>query len=285
MAAIAIMIVALIIVMAVSSTPDDDTQTPVETQATGTTQGVAVSMNDVKAEINSMNNVTFYETKNTTDYVKITVANFGDIIIKLRGDVAPLTVQNFKKLVDKGFYNNMIFHRVMQNFMIQGGGEYKTAETNETIEHQQSPTAIKGEFSANGIGNNLKHVKGVISMARIGNQNNSATSQFFICNADNASVQNLDGQYATFGYVVAGLDVVDAISAVACDNSNPQAPRPLQQVVISNVCFVTTSAAEATTGAETTTETAVETMGETTAETTVETTVETTTTTKETETN
>ena len=94
---------------------------------------------------------------------------------------------------------------------------------------------IKGEFSANGFENNLKHIRGVVSMARSGNDYNSASSQFFICHESSVSVKNLDRKYASFGYVVSGMDVVDAIAGVATNSSD----KPLVDVVIEKACFVT----------------------------------------------
>ena len=268
--AVAIMIIAIVIVMVATindgseaNTVKPSTQTSAVTEAGTATPGADVDMTEVKAEIDSMTSGDFEEVDETTEYVKLTIKGMGDIIVRLRSDVAPLTVKNFQKLVKEGFYDGTIFHRVMQNFMIQGG-------SGETV--GKTASNVKGEFAANGIGNNLGHIRGVISMARVGGQNNSATSQFFICNATNGSVTGLDGQYATFGYVVAGMDVVDAISAVECDNSNPQSPRPYEDVVIESACFVS----PLTSSTETTVETTVDTTVETTVETTVDTTVETT---------
>lgn len=110
--------------------------------------------------------------------------------------------------------------------MIQGG-------SGETA--GKSATAIKGEFTANGVNNTLKHIRGVISMARVPGQNNSASSQFFICDATSPS---LDGEYATFGYVVAGMGVVDAIASVPV-TGDANSPRPITDVVIEKAVFVT----------------------------------------------
>ena len=161
-----------------------------------------------------------------TDYVKITVKDRGDIILRLYPEVAPTTVANFKTLVSQKFYDGLIFHRVIEDFMIQGGDPYGTGAGG-------SAQKIPGEFNANGFNNNLKHVRGVISMAR-SNDPDSASSQFFICHATKS---HLDGQYASFGYVVSGMDVVDAIASVAT-NSND---KPLSNVVMESVRFVTIS--------------------------------------------
>lgn len=131
----------------------------------------------------------------------ITMADGGRIRLELDPDNAPISVDNFVKLAEKGFYNGLIFHRVIKGFMIQGGCPDGTGMGGPG--HQ-----IKGEFASNGVPNPLKHSRGVISMARSMNPN-SAGSQFFIMHAD---ATHLDGQYAAFGKVVEGLDVVDRIA-------------------------------------------------------------------------
>ena len=158
-----------------------------------------------------------------TNFVMITVKGYGEMIVELYPDVAPITVKNFKKLVSEGFYDGLIFHRVIEGFMIQGGGF--TASYS-----QKQAASIKGEFAANGVENNLKHTRGVISMART-NDMNSASSQFFICQ-ENYDYGN--GQYAAFGKVVKGIAVVDKIAAVST-NYNDQ---PLSDVVIESIRFV-----------------------------------------------
>lgn len=121
---------------------------------------------------------------------------------ELYPDVAPITVANFEKLCDADFYAGLIFHRVIPGFMIQGGGYDANLNPKDS-------TAIKGEFSSNGVKNDLKHTRGVISMART-NDPNSASSQFFIMH-DDASY--LDGEYAAFGKITEGLDVLDKIAS------------------------------------------------------------------------
>ena len=170
--------------------------------------------------------------KEKNEYVAIEVENYGTIVVHLRSDVAPITVANFQKLVSDGFYDGLIFHRIIEGFMIQGGDPNGNGTGG-------SAEKIKGEFSANGVNNTLSHKRGVISMARQG-QNpytgemnyNSATSQFFICHADSTF---LDGQYAAFGEVISGMEVVDAIATVAT-NAND---KPLQNVVITSIYFTT----------------------------------------------
>ncbi|MBE6596275.1 MAG: peptidylprolyl isomerase [Ruminococcaceae bacterium] len=164
----------------------------------------------------------FTETDKETDYVIIDVGSYGKIVVRLFPDVAPETVENFKKLVSKKFYDGLIFHRVIEGFMIQGGGI--TQEYSE-----KDADTIKGEFSSNGFENNLKHVRGVISMART-NVKDSASSQFFIMHQTSP---HLDGEYAAFGFTVAGIEVVDEIAGVAT-NSNDM---PKKAVIISSIRF------------------------------------------------
>ncbi len=135
--------------------------------------------------------------------VTIEMENGKKIKIELYPDVAPITVANFEKLVKEGFYDGLIFHRVISGFMIQGGCPEGTGMGGPK-------ERIKGEFLANGVPNNLKHTRGVISMARSGDPN-SAGSQFFIMHKD---APHLDGQYAAFGKVIEGMDVVDEIADV-----------------------------------------------------------------------
>ena len=185
---------------------------------------VTVDMEEVKGEINSFRVLDFTETDQVTEYVKISVKGYGDIIVRLRPDVAPETVENFQKLVKDGHYEGKTFHRVIQNFMIQGGAFDGTGA-------QHKANSIKGEFSSNGYTNTLLHVRGVISMARLGNDNNSASNQFFICDA---TKPHLDGNYAAFGYVLAGMDTVDKIAAVDTNGND----KPYDNVIIEKAVFV-----------------------------------------------
>ena len=184
-----------------------------------------VDMTAVKAAINSMKTEEFEETNQKTNYVRLTVKNHGDIVIRLCPDIAPISVKNFQKLVGDNFYDGLTFHRVMQNFMIQGG-DPKGDGTGGS-------DTIKGEFAANGVTNNLSHVAGVISMARLSYPLDSASCQFFICNADPTY---LDGQYAAFGFVVAGMETVYSISNVAVGGS--AGTTPLEKVIIEKARFV-----------------------------------------------
>ena len=139
----------------------------------------------------------------TNPVVTITMTN-GDVMkAELYPEIAPNTVNNFISLVQKGFYDGLIFHRVISGFMIQGGDPQGTGMGGPGY-------SIKGEFAMNGVRNDLKHTRGVLSMAR-SMMPNSAGSQFFIMHAN---APHRDGQYAAFGKVVEGLDVVDKIASV-----------------------------------------------------------------------
>ena len=137
----------------------------------------------------------------------IVVENYGTITLELDGTVAPITVENFVEIARSGFYNGLTFHRIMDGFMIQGGSPDGTSAG------ESNHKAIKGEFSSNGVDNPISHVRGTISMART-NIKNSATTQFFICHQDSTF---LDGEYAAFGKVISGIEVVDAI----CKDAKP----------------------------------------------------------------
>lgn len=145
----------------------------------------------------------------------------GDIVIKLRPDVAPITVKNFENLVSSGFYDGLTFHRVCSGFMIQGGDP----KGNGTGGSDQN---IKGEFPANGVNNTLSHKRGVISMARSSNYD-SASSQFFIVHQDSTF---LDGNYAAFGEVISGMETVDGIAGTEVVSSNGEKSKPVTAPVI-----------------------------------------------------
>lgn len=135
-------------------------------------------------------------------YVEMCVKGYGKLVILLDATTAPITVNNFLSLVEDGFYDGLTFHRIIKDFMIQGGDP--SADGTGGSENE-----IKGEFSSNGHENDISHKYGVISMAR-SNKPDSASSQFFICNAD--ASDSLDGSYAAFGYVVEGMSVIDEIT-------------------------------------------------------------------------
>ena len=136
--------------------------------------------------------------------VEISVKDFGVMQVELEPSIAPITVENFLKLVNEGFYDGLTFHRIIKGFMIQGGDPLGNGTGG-------SDQRIKGEFASNGVENNLKHTRGVISMARSMDPD-SASSQFFIMHQDSP---HLDGSYAAFGQVVSGIEVVDRI----CDTT------------------------------------------------------------------
>ena len=152
--------------------------------------------------------------------ITITMENGKQIKLELYPEIAPKTVENFEKLVKEGFYDGLCFHRVIPGFMIQGGCPEGTGMGGPGYH-------IKGEFAANGVKNDLKHTRGVISMARAMDPN-SAGSQFFIMHED---APHLDGQYAAFGKVTEGIEVVDEIASVATNFSD----KPLQPQIMKSV--------------------------------------------------
>lgn len=156
--------------------------------------------------------------------VLISVEDYGDILVELDADEAPITVTNFMKLVNEDYYTGLTFHRIIEGFMMQGG------------QNKEKPVAnIRGEFAFNGISNQIKHERGTISMARA-NDPDSASSQFFICHQDS---DFLDGMYAAFGHVVSGIEVVDKIceEAVVIDDNGTVPPE--NQPVIKGIYDVT----------------------------------------------
>ncbi len=157
-----------------------------------------------------------------THTATVSVKGHGDIQLELYGEVAPITVANFYKLANDGFYDGLTFHRVIEGFMIQGG-DPKGDGTGGSDEE------IKGEFSANGVENPISHTRGVISMARNSISMDSASSQFFIMHADSTY---LDGQYAAFGCVTKGMDVVDDIAKnTTVVDGNGTVPANFQPVI------------------------------------------------------
>lgn len=164
----------------------------------------------------------YQKSENVTDLVCIEMENGDRIIAELFPEVAPITVENFKKLVGQGFYDGLIFHRVIPGFMIQGGDPTGTGMGGPGW-------TIQGEFAANGVKNDLKHTRGVLSMAR-SMAPNSAGSQFFIMHED---APHLDGSYAAFGKVVEGIEAVDRIAESDTDFSD----RPLEDARMARVYF------------------------------------------------
>ena len=160
-------------------------------------------------------------------HVRITVKDYGTIDVELDGDTAPISVANFLDLAEEGFYDGLTFHRIINGFMIQGGDPLGTGMGGSDRE-------IKGEFAMNGVENPLSHTRGAISMAR-SQRPDSASSQFFIVHEDS---QYLDGQYACFGYVTEGMEVVDAIcEAVPVEDGNGTVA-PENQPVIESVAVI-----------------------------------------------
>lgn len=170
---------------AVTTAKDDNTST---TQVSNNSQG---------SETNT-------ELLSGKHHVNIIIKDKGAISVELDADAAPITVTNFVNLAKEGFYDGVVFHRIIEDFMMQGGDPTGTGSGG-------SGTTIKGEFAANGVENKLSHTRGAISMAR-SKKNDSASSQFFIVHEDSP---HLDGQYACFGYVTEGMDIVDDI----CENT------------------------------------------------------------------
>lgn len=167
--------------------------------------------------------ITFHETEEKTNYVKVEMTSGKIMLLELYPDIAPITVENFQKLVQEKFYDNLIFHRVIEGFMIQGGDPNGTGTGG-------SKDKIKGEFKRNGVENNLSHERGVLSMARSNNYD-SASSQFFICHAD---ASYLDGEYAAFGRLIAGFSTLDEIATTKVKNETPTTPQKIK-----NIRFVT----------------------------------------------
>ncbi len=160
------------------------------------------------------------ETDVDRHHVEITVKDYGTISVELYGEVAPVTVENFLKLAGDGFYDGLTFHRIIKDFMIQGGDPEGTG-------FGGSDENIKGEFAENGVQNDLAHTRGAISMAR-SNAFDSASSQFFIVHQDSP---HLDGSYACFGYVTEGMEVVDAICDAVPVGGNGAVQKENQPVI------------------------------------------------------
>lgn len=167
--------------------------------------------------------ISYEETNEITNYVKLETTK-GIILVELYPDVAPITVENFQNLVNEKFYDGLIFHRVIKDFMIQGGDPEGTGLGG-------SSKTIKGEFKNNGVNNDLSHTRGVISMARNSISMDSASSQFFIVQKDSTY---LDGDYAAFGKVIAGMDVVDKIASVNVDSND----KPTSMQKIKSIRFI-----------------------------------------------
>ena len=166
----------------------------------------------------------FTVTDEVTDRVRIQMNNGDIMLVVLSNSQTPITIENFKNHVQKGTYDGLIFHRVVKDFMIQGGDPTGTGYGDDSIPN------IKGEFSSNGVQNDLSHTRGVISMARA-NDPNSASTQFFIVHKDS---NFLDGNYAAFGKLFAGFDTLDKIATTKTNNE-----RPVSEQKIKSIKFIT----------------------------------------------
>ena len=215
---IAVVVVLMIVAMGAYAIINNNSQNKKQ-QENNTNVETTKDVNNTKESVqenNTENQVANTQTNNETNneseennmystgkhHAKIVVKNYGTIALELDADVAPITVENFANLVNEGFYNGLTFHRIISGFMIQGGDPLGNGTGG-------SSKTIKGEFASNGVKNSISHVRGTISMAR-SSMPNSASSQFFIVHKDSTF---LDGQYAAFGTVTSGIDVVDKICA------------------------------------------------------------------------
>ena len=157
-------------------------------------------------------------------HAEIVIRDYGTVRVELNANIAPITVANFARLANEGFYTGTVFHRIIPGFMAQGGADVTRSQPN-----------IEGEFEANGHVNTISHVRGVISMARA-NDPNSASTQFFICHGDSTF---LDGNYAAFGHVTAGIEVIDAMmERLGPTNSNGVLLSEADMPVIDSVTMI-----------------------------------------------
>ena len=185
----------------------------------GNTKSNTIKTDDSANKSESTNTESTKENKNLP-IATITVEGYGVMNVELYPEIAPNTVNNFISLANKGFYNNLKFHRIIKDFMIQGGDPKGNGTGGPGY-------SIEGEFTSNGFANSLKHTKGVISMAR-SQSPNSAGSQFFIMSGD---ATNLNGEYAAFGKVTSGLDVLDKIRSVETISNDV----PKKDVIITSI--------------------------------------------------
>ena len=217
---IAIMIIAMGIYAVVNNNQKDE-------EKRENTNNEVNSINENVEENQVANTQTNNESEENNMYstgkhhAEIVVKNYGTIALELDADIAPITVENFANLVNEGFYNGLTFHRIISGFMIQGGDPLGNGTGG-------SSKTIKGEFASNGVKNSISHVRGTISMAR-SSMPNSASSQFFIVHQDSTF---LDGQYAAFGTVTSGMEVVDKICAdTAVEDDNGTVAKNNQPVI------------------------------------------------------
>ncbi len=216
------MIVCVSMLMAVSACGNKDNKDPESTPSASLEQ--TQKTETIKTDTPKQ---TEEDSKLYEDAIEFTIEleNGGVMKGELYPNLAPITVKNFTKLVKDKFYDGLIFHRVIEGFMIQGGGYDKDMIPKET-------DSIKGEFTANGFENNLKHTKGVLSMART-NVPDSASSQFFIMHEDSP---HLDGQYAAFGRITEGLDIVDEIATTeTATSAYGMSDVPVEPIIIKTI--------------------------------------------------
>lgn len=173
----------------------------------------------------TIDNISYKETEEKSNFIKIEMKSGEIMLLELYPEIAPITVENFQKLISEKFYDNLTFHRIIEGFMIQGGDPNGTGMGG-------SKDKIKGEFKENGIQNDLKHERGVISMARSKDMD-SASSQFFICHKDALS---LDGNYAAFGKLIKGYETLDELASTKVANDGET---PVKKPEILSIRFVT----------------------------------------------
>lgn len=192
---VALVIVAIVCFAIYNNRIKDNTNTIELTsqEENNTEQNIVNNEENEESEVNDM-------YSSGTHHAQIVIKDYGTISLELYADIAPITVSNFAKLVNEGFYDGLTFHRIIEGFMIQGGDPLGNGTGG-------SDENIKGEFAMNGVQNSISHVRGTISMARATSYN-SASSQFFIMQED---TPNLDGLYAAFGKVTDGIEIVDKI--------------------------------------------------------------------------
>lgn len=223
-----IVLFLLFAVLSITACKDKETEKESETNDVKLAQDLTnVTIENGEVVEGTLEGYTFKVTNEETDRVKIEMEDGSIILIVLSNNDTPITIKNFKKLVSQGFYDGLIFHRIIKDFMIQGGDPTGTGYGDDSV------ATIKGEFESNGVKNSLSHTRGVISMARGGYDMDSASSQFFIVHKDSTY---LDGDYAAFGKVFAGLDAVDKIASVETDKSTD---RPLTEQKIKTIKFIT----------------------------------------------
>ena len=210
-----------------SSKSDNAAET--DTTETAETAGTDTSADNASAEEEGSDESASAEEELLTGlhHITIDVQDYGTITLELDADEAPISVTNFVNLAEEGFYDGLTFHRIISGFMIQGGDPKGNGTGG-------SDTTIKGEFSENGVENNISHVRGTISMARA-NDPDSASSQFFIVHEDSTF---LDGQYAAFGHVTDGMDVVDAICENTPVQDNNGTVKAADQPVITSITVI-----------------------------------------------